>query len=429
MGHEHGNFREYRLLQQHLDKTPTGAPYSPTLIEILKLLFTSQEAELAQKLPLGLKPIDSVASSLGMEKEKLSEKITDMAERGLVFDLHIKNRRYVALAPIVIGFFEFTFMRTRDNLPMAELAKLFDTYMEHEDKFARSVFQKQTQLGRTLVQEDALPDGDFTEILDWERATNIIQGAHTLAVSLCPCRHKRSHINKACNRPQRVCLSLNYGATPMIQAKLAEQITTNEAMEILQKSKEAGLAQTGDNVQRNPTYICNCCGCCCGMMQAARTFTIKNAIVSSNWVMEVNLENCKGCGKCAAACPIHAIEIREEKNGDKTKRWAVVDQSICLGCGVCHRACKFGGNILKPREKRVYTPETVFDKVILMAIERGKLSHMIFDQPTKFSYRALGRIASLIENSPPYKAMMAIKPLKSAFLNAIVKRARKDISL
>lgn len=35
--------------------------------------------------------------------------------------------------------------------------------------------------------------------------------------------------------------------------------------------------------------------------------------------------------------------------------------------------------------------------------------------------QAMGRILTMLENSPPFKAAIAIKPLRSSFLNAMVK--------
>jgi len=82
---------------------------------------------------------------------------------------------------------------------------------------------------------------------------------------------------------------------------------------------------------------------------------------------------------------------------------------------------------MKPRPKRVFTPETTFDRIAAMAIERGKLANLLFADPDKLSHRALGRIVSLLEKSPPYKAAMAVEPLKSAFLSAVVKGARRKV--
>jgi ferredoxin len=142
--------------------------------------------------------------------------------------------------------------------------------------------------------------------------------------------------------------------------------------------------------------------------------------------MEVDLSKCNGCGKCAEACPTDAIEIAEEREEGKRRRWAIRDETLCLGCGVCYSACKFGGITMKPRPQRVLTPETVFDREVMMAIERGKLADLIFPEREKLSHRALGRVIGILEKSPPFKATMAIKPLRSAFLSTLVKEAKKQ---
>jgi ferredoxin len=159
------------------------------------------------------------------------------------------------------------------------------------------------------------------------------------------------------------------------------------------------------------------------MMQAIRTFDIQNAIVSSNWIMDVDRSQCNGCGECVDACPVQAISLEVGKIEKKRRRWAVRDEALCLGCGSCYPTCKYGGIRMESREQRVFTPETTFDRMVTMAIERGKLANLIFDEPEGLGYRALGRIFSVLENSPPVKAAMAIKPLRSAFLNALVKRS------
>jgi ferredoxin len=317
-------------------------------------------------------------------------------------------------------------MRTRDNLPMAELSRLFDEYMAENDRFARAVFQGQTQIGRSLIHEEALPEEAHTEILDWERASYIVQSASTAGVSLCSCRHKASHLGKACDRSQQNCLSLNYAAEALIQNGLARPITTGEAMRTLEECKEDGLAQTGDNVQHKVTYLCNCCGCCCGMIQAIKMFDIRNAIVSSNWIMEINLSKCKGCGTCVEVCPVNAIDISCEEEGDQKRKQAVLEKTLCLGCGVCYSACRLGAISMKSREQEILVPETIFDRIVSMAVERDKLADILFKEPEKLSYRALGRIIGVLEKSSPFKAAMSIKPLKSVFLNTLVKGAKKN---
>lgn len=425
MGHKVNHDKKYRLLQQRLDRNITGAPESPVFMKILKLLFSAEEAELARKIPSRPVSLKALSQKTSLNCTELDEKLTEMAQKGLVIDLEHNGERYFVLAPVAIGFFEFTFMRTRNDMPMVELARLFDQYIEQDDKFIHSVFQGQTQIGRSLVREESLPERDHTEILDWERASHIVKSATAVGVSLCICRHKASLLRKSCRRPKRTCLSLNFAAESMIRSRLAQQITNTEAMKILEKSKEAGLAQTGDNVQRKVTYICNCCGCCCEMMQAIKIFDISNAIVTSNWIMEVDLSTCNGCEKCANACPINAIEIIQEGEGKNKRKKAVCDENLCLGCGVCYSTCEFGGITMKPRMQRVYTPETIFDRLVAMAIERGKLTDLIFEQLERLSHRAMGRIIHVLEHSSPFKAAMSVKPLRSVFLSTLVKGLKR----
>ncbi len=421
MGHIVNSDREYRLLQRRLDRNVTGAPDSAVFMKILKLLFSPGEADLARRMPTAFTPLGRLSRRLGIPPEELDGKLTAMAGKGLVVDFEVDGRRYFSLAPVVIGFFEFTFMRAPGDLPMKELAHLFEEYMMGDDRFIRSVMEGQTQIGRALVREESIPDVDFSEVLDWERATHVVESATAIGVARCQCRHKAEHVGKACQAPQEVCLSFNYAADYTVRHGFARAVTRQEAMKILEQSKDAGLAQIGDNVKRKLSYICNCCGCCCGMISSMKRFNIRNGVVTSNWMMEIDSSKCKGCGKCVHSCPLEAISLDSGVRGGNT---AVCDAGLCLGCGVCYSACKFGAISMKNRPKRILTPETAFDRVVAMAVERGKLASLLFEDPEKISHRALGRVINILEKSPPFKALLAVEPLRSVFLNTVVQGAK-----
>jgi NAD-dependent dihydropyrimidine dehydrogenase PreA subunit len=415
---------EYRLLQQRLDRNVTGAPDSPTFQEILRLLFTPEQARIARHIPQFIS-VDALAVRTGVDRDELDATITEMARKGLVIDLGHNGHRYASLAPVVIGFYEYTFMRTRDDAPMEALALLFEEYFD-EGALPQAVFRKNTQIGRSLVREESLPAEPAVEVLEWERATSIVRSARSVAVSLCPCRHHARLAGRGCDKPLRTCLTFDTGADVLVRSGIAEPITNEQALEILADCKAAGLAQTADNVQHGVSYMCNCCGCCCGMMRSIKRFGIPTGIVSSNWIASVDHAVCHGCAKCVKACPVDAVHLETTQGKGQRRNWAIVDPDKCLGCGVCYEECRWGAKSMVPREQRFYTPGTMFDRVIAMAIERRKLGDLLLDQTDGWTARALARVLHVFEHTPVAAALFAIEPLRSTFLRTMVTGMRRQ---
>jgi NAD-dependent dihydropyrimidine dehydrogenase PreA subunit len=425
MGHLAGTADVYEKLQKRLDQKAQGAPDSPTLRKILSLLFPPVDAELAAKLPHNFTSLETLSRRLGMPADELNARLGDMAGRGLVFDIEQNGKRFFTPLPVVVGFFEMLFMRLRPDMPMKELALLFEEYFsEYNYAFGRTQLAGRTTLFRSLVREEAIPGDMYTEVLDWERASRIVTTATAHAVGICQCHHTALHAGRACDKPREVCLSFNYAADYLIRHGIARAITRDESLAILARSKEAGLAQTADNVQKKVMFICNCCGCCCHVMRQIKAVEPRPAVVTSNYVMKVDAAACKGCGKCVKACPIGSVTLHTTRvDGKETKR-AGNDASFCLGCGVCVTVCKNGAAAMRPRPQRTLVPETVFDQRVMMAIERGKLADLLFDDPGRLSHRAMRAVVHAVERSSPARAWLASQSLNSTFLKTIVKGAK-----
>jgi ferredoxin len=424
----HHTAREsYLKLSERINRFPQGAPPTELLFRILEVLFTPQEAELVAQLPI--KPFTvAVAARIWKKTEGETQTILEnLASRGMMLDTDIHGEQAFVMPPPMAGFFEFSMMRVGDHYDQKLLAKLFFQYLNVEDEFVKALFAGgETQLGRIFVNEKALYPENALHVLDYERSSEVIETASHIGVGACYCRHKMMHLGQACAAPMDICMTFNSTARSLIKHGIARQVDKQECKELLDQAIANNLVQFGENVERRVSFVCNCCGCCCEAMLAAKRFAVLNPISTTNFLPEIAETLCNGCGQCVEVCPVAAMG--EVSAGDpkrpKRKR-AKVDEKLCLGCGVCVRACRTKALQLKPRSKRVITPITTAHRTVLMAIERGKLQDLIFDNHALASHRAMAAILGVILKLPPVKQAMASQQMKSRYLEYLLSRSRQ----
>ncbi len=75
----------YDDLYKKLSVTPTGVPKGEKLQEILRVLFTPEEAGLALILPFMPTPLSDIADAAGMDLEVAGRTLLHMADKGLVY--------------------------------------------------------------------------------------------------------------------------------------------------------------------------------------------------------------------------------------------------------------------------------------------------------------------------------------------------------
>ena len=417
----------YSDLVDRLNRFPQGAPPSELLNKILKVLFSDKEAQLVSLLPI--KPFTAEkASSIWKIDLNTTQKILDtLADRALLVDIEQNGTQEYVLPPPMAGFFEFSMMRIRNDIDQKALGELFYQYLNVEEDFIRSLFANgETQLGRVFVNEPALSNENALHVLDYERASEIINTASHIGVGLCYCRHKMEHMGRDCNAPKDICMTFNTTAASLTKHGHARQIDSVECMDLLQQAYDHNLVQFGENVREEVNFICNCCGCCCEAMIAARRFAIYNPVHTTNFIPAINDQLCNGCGKCVNVCPVEAMTLVSANDAyQPNRKKALLNEERCLGCGLCVRNCNTKSIILKSRAKRVLTPLNGVHKAVVMAVERGKLQHLIFDNRVLFSHRALAAVLGTLLKFPPIKQAVASRQIKSRYFEHVIQKMKK----
>lgn len=435
----------YHELVKRLNRAPQGAPATERLFQILALLFSEREAQLVSQLPMKPFTAKQAAQIWKTSEAEARKTLEELASRAILLDAEQHGEMVYVLPPPMAGFFEFSLMRVRDDIDQKLLGELFYEYITIEEDFMRSLLlDGETPLGRTFVNELAIEQtksilsggaaapeskdafaATSLQILDYERASHVIETAQHMGVGVCYCRHKAQHVGQACDKPLDICMTFGGTADSLIRHGYARRVDKVEGRDLLQKAYALNLVQFGDNVREGVAFICNCCGCCCEAMIGLRKFAVEMPIHSSNFMPRVVNEVCNGCGKCANICPVEAMTLVSANDPHKpNKRRAKLNEDVCLGCGVCVRVCPTKGILLEARAERVITPVNSLHRIVSMAIERGNFQDLLFDNRALFSHRAMAAVLGAILKLPPIKQALASHQIKSRYLEKLAQRVQ-----
>jgi len=412
MGHMIGK-DVYRKLGKKIDNLTMRAPWNETFHAILRELYSTEEADVIVKMPYGLSSLDRIEKISKYDRPKLQKILDGLCAKGLVMDLWMNGEYHYMASPMVIGIFEFTMMRTGENLNSKEWARLFHSYLQDGSAFYAANFKHKEKISplRSLPHEDVIDTSEHVEILDYEKATSIVEGARKSCIGICSCRHEKLHVGeKKCDVPLETCSSFDAAADYLIRHNMGKEVSKSEMLENLDRSKEMGLVLCADNVRKDVSFICHCCKCCCNVLLGISKFGYPNVVVTSSFIAERDDEMCTECGTCVDSCPINAIEILPEGNPK-------IDTSICVGCGVCALQCPSGALKLVKREQRVFHPQDTFERVILQCLERGTLHNLMFDNPQSITHSFMRGFVGGFLKLPPVKKALMSDVLRSSFLN------------
>jgi electron transport complex protein RnfB len=343
----------FEKLADALDHLPNGFPRTPskTELRILKKIFLPEDAILASQLTGTYESIKEITFRVVPASEDTPKLLIRMAQRGLLWYDNQDGRACFRLAPFIVGIYE----EQIHNLDH-ELAHLVEDYFN--DGGAVGLMTLQPSVHRVVPAQKAVKS---EWILPYDDIRSLILTAKAFSVRDCICRVQQGLLEHPCHFPIDTCLNFSQTERPARPGDISQI----EALALLDKAEEVGLVHTVSNVTTGVFYVCNCCGCCCGILRGITDFGIKESVAYSNYYAVIDPENCQGCGVCIERCQVNAIS---EVDGI-----SVVDRECCIGCGLCVTGCPndVARLEIKPDAEIIHPPEYFKDWELARLQNRG----------------------------------------------------------
>ncbi len=331
----------YRRLCHRLDEHPVGAPESENFLEILRILFTPEEAELAIHLKLEHEPASSIAAALGREETEIQSLLDEMARKGVCFKDPI-NQLFGSF-PTAPGLWEACFASGEKSPRTERLGHLWREY--YKEGWWKELHCSKTPLTRIFPVDQAFDEEAQREVLPYEKSVDLLKSADYIAVLHCACRMAAAGSGHDCGHPTETCLQLGEFGRYMAEVLgAARKVTYEEALDILKMTDEAGLVHLTMNtkeVGNNTIGICSCCECCCTQLRAMTEMKKPRAIACSRFEPIWDEAKCTLCETCVDRCLLDAIAVTDD----------VVEfqKDKCIGCGLCVTGCPEEALTLEPR--------------------------------------------------------------------------------
>ncbi len=354
----------YRELQEHLDKMPIGYPATKSGVEInlLKTIFTPQEAKIATHLDYKHKSVDQIFETAQTEvgsKEELTRILDEIVSKGGISRRRRENQKQYAVLPLVLwGMYEYQLKRLSPEFLMN-----FGQYMQNE--FGNELASSRVPKMRVIPVEESVEAEHHVATYD-ELHHLIEQAGDQIGIQECMCRKVMDLQGKPCQSTDRreVCMSFGDLAELYIEEGWGRRISQKEAWEFARKNEEEGLVLMPGN-EKEAAFMCACCNDCCGMLSIVKNFPRPADVVVSNYYVQVNADLCKGSGICVQRCPMEAVRIVDAVSS--------VDLGRCIGCGLCVPTCPENAILLVKKAYEIVPPETeedLFD--MILASKRGQ---------------------------------------------------------
>lgn len=210
-------------------------------------------------------------------------------------------------------------------------------------------------------------------ILPYDDLEQVIKSKKKLAIAPCYCRYTalikagttdyptfadfataqfEDYFSPVCDQRVETCLMMGNEAEFWIAQGWAREISQEDAIRYMERSADDGFILQSCFTKDSET-ICSCHEASCGIIRMWNSVGTPEEVGASpafqqisHYQLEVDFDSCIKCGTCMGRCPVSAITMDGEVNGQSG--YPKVN-TMCFRCGQCGYVCPQGARKLKAR--------------------------------------------------------------------------------
>ena len=360
----------YERLADAMDALPSGFTRMPSKLEVemIKIVFTHEEASLAGQLTITPETAAEIAKRVGLDEEEVIVLCESMVPRRMVradtlaLETGVKGmgdvgdaaemereeqpvKRY-RLSPFIVGWFE---AYLQQPMPETErFAKLYEKYVIEGG--GEKIFAPRPGPQGVIPYRGSLKP-EWLEREPHNDVDALFQRYDRFLVIDCVCKkEKAAHNGQSCGMPNKRCgfvgmpvgVPLSENVLPRAEAiKLWEEL---DALGTMIVTGFYGFTMGAEEPQC--VGGCHCCGCCCCFLNSARLDeSIEETVQRSNYRVVKDTDKCINAAECIKRCQVNAHRWDVSEDGVRS---SVYNRDDCVGCGACGLGCPSGALHLEP---------------------------------------------------------------------------------
>ncbi len=336
--------------------------------------FSEDDAEMFISMPFGEKftSID-LYEKTGRPLEECSELCDRLADEGFLCRFSSNNGTMYHQVPYFQGVIEYQFTKVVEDTAYNPGVATSDMFSNPEAAI------NDMRDGGTptfyAIPCDKSVVADEEGVLPFDDIEKVIMAKDKLAIAPCYCRYTtlikngetdyptfadfataqfEDYFSPVCDQRVETCLMMGDEAEFWIEQGWGREISREDAIRYMKRSADDGFILESC-FSKDSATICSCHAKSCGIIAewsalgGADEIGAANAFKQiSHYMLEVDYDACAKCGTCANRCPLQAISMDGEVNGETGVPKV---NAMCFRCGQCAYVCPQHARKLAARPK------------------------------------------------------------------------------